>query len=78
MLYARTAESQTWDLMKAYWGKRREVDLLKLPVHAGELCREHPGGGGGKTPPSIWAKRCRFVIFSVFCLLAFGDTALKS
>ena len=25
-----------------------------------------------------WAKRGRFVIFLVLCLLAFGDTALKS
>ena len=29
-------------------------------------------------PPCIWAKRGRFVIFPVLCLLASGDTALKT
>ena len=28
--------------------------------------------------PCIWAKKGRLIIFPVLCLLAFGDTALKS
>ena len=38
------------------------------------LAKMGEGSGGGST----WAKWGRFVIFPVLCLLAFGDTALKS
>ena len=34
-----------------------------------------PAFGG---PPCTWAKRGRFVLFPVLCLLAYGDTTLKS
>ena len=36
------------------------------------------GGGNGRGGYLRWAKWGRFVIFPVFCLLAYGDTALKS
>ena len=34
--------------------------------------------GTSTPPPCIWAKRGRFVILPVLCLLAFGNTTFES